>query len=128
MKRYVPVFQQYAPASPDIYDLEEMCERSGELVVRLVRQRKERLKIFFSDHLGFRKAGESDSLVTLREIAVTAQAGRSFYIVENSDYVRWFVDQSHGIRRMESLQHIAIVTIDDIIDVIALSLPSISVP
>jgi hypothetical protein len=128
MSRYVPAFQQYAPAPPKLYDLEEMCERSGVLEVRLVRQEKDRLHITFSDHLGFRKAGESDALVTLDAIAATSQAGRSFYLVEDSDYVRWFVGQSHGIQRAESLRHITIVTIDDVIDVISLSLPSIIVP
>ena len=115
MSRYVPAFQQYAPTPPKLYDLEEMCERSGVLEVHLVRQEKDRLHITFSDHLGFRKAGESDALVTLDAIAATSQAGRSFYLVEDSDYVRWFVDQSHGIQRAESLRHITIVTIDDVI-------------
>jgi hypothetical protein len=128
MSRYVPAFQQHAPSPPELYDLEEVCERSGVLEVRLVGQQERRLHVTFPDHLGFRKAGESDALVTLAAISATSQAGRSFYLVEESDYIRWFVDQSHGIRRPESLMHITIVTIDDVIDVISLSLPSLTVP
>jgi hypothetical protein len=47
--------------------------------------------------------------------------------VEHSDYVRWFVEQSHGIQRVEALTHVTITTIDDVIDVISLSLPSITI-
>lgn len=127
MSRYTPAFQQYVPAPPEIYDLQELCERSGVLKVCLVRQQEPGLHMVFSDHLGFRKAGESDALVTLHSINTSSQAGRSFYLVEDSDYVRWFVEQGHGIRRAESMTHITIVTIDDIIDVISLSLPSVAV-
>jgi hypothetical protein len=127
MSRYVPTFQQYAPAPPEIYDLEEMCERSGVLKVCLVRQAGPALHIVFSDHLGFRKAGESDALLTLNAIGTSSQAGRSFYLVEESDYIRWFVQQGCGVQQAESLSHITIVTIDDVIDVISLSLPSVVV-
>lgn len=58
---------------------------------------------------------DSNPEVTLRGIASTSQAGRSFYLVQSSDYVRWFVDQSHGVRQAESLKHITIVTPDDVI-------------
>src|SRR4030088_121853 len=123
MSRYVPTLQQYAP--PSLYDLEEMSERAGVLELHLLDEPQRRLRISFSEHLGFRKAGESDALVTLDAIAATSQAGRSFYLVEDSEYLRWFVDQSHGVRRPESLVHITIVTIDDVIDVLTLKMPSI---
>lgn len=125
MSRYLPAFQKYAPTPPKLYDLEELRERSGVLELHLVRQNVDRLHITFSDHLGFRKAGESDALVTLDAIVATSQPGRSFYFVEDSDYIRWFVDQGHGVQRAESLRHIAIITIDDVIDVISLGLPSV---
>jgi hypothetical protein len=124
MSRYVPTLQQYAP--PRLYDLEEMCERSGVLELYLLDEGQHRIRVSFSEHLGFRKAGESDALVTLDAIAATSQAGRSFYFVEDSVYLRWFIDQSHGIRRAESLVHMTIVTIDDVIDVITLEMPSIT--
>ena len=128
MSRYVPTFQQYAPPPPKIYDLEELCERSGVLEIRLVRQELDRLHIIFSDHLAFRKAGESDAFVTIDAIVATSEVGRSFYFVEDSDYIRWLVDQGHGIQSAESLRHIAITTVDDVIDVISLGLPRIVVP
>jgi hypothetical protein len=86
-----------------------------------------KVKVTFSDHLGFRKAGESDALVTLDNINSTSVLGRSFYLVEKSEYVSWFVNQSHGIQLAQSLKHVTIITIDDVIDVISLSLPSLSV-
>lgn len=128
MSRFVPVFQQYAPPPPDIYDLEEISERCGVLEVCLVRHGGGRLSVTFSDPLAFRKAGESDALVTLDAIGATSQAGCSFYLVDDSDYVRWFVGQGHGSQNAESLKHITIVTTDDVIEVIALSMPSITVP
>ena len=128
MSRYIPTFQQYAPEPPDIYDLEEMCERSGILKICLVREHGPGLHLEFSDHLAFRKAGESDALVTLRSIRTSSQQGRSFYLVEESDYIRWFVEQGFGTQQAESLTHITIVTIDDVIDVISTGLPSLVVP
>ena len=128
MTRYVPVFQAYAPTPPHIYDLEELCERSGVLQIRLVRQETYRLQVTFSDHLGYRKADESDALVTLNAIRNTSKSGLSFYFVEDSDYARWFVAQSHGMKRAEELVHMVIVTIDDVIEVTSLSAPVVEIP
>jgi hypothetical protein len=127
LSRYLPAFQQHAPEPPDIYDLEQLCERSGVLEVRLVHPQEPGLNLVFSDHLAFRKAADGDALVTLHSIGAAPQAGKSFYLVEDSDYIRWFIEQGYGIRRAEPLQHITIVTLDDVIDVIALSLPAIVV-
>lgn len=123
MSRYVPILQQYAPVK--LYDLEELSERAGVLELQLLDETQRLLRMSFSEHLAFRKAGESDALVTLDAIAATSHAGRSFYLVEDSEYLRWFVEQSHGIRQSESLVHITVVTIDDVIDVLTLEMPSI---
>jgi hypothetical protein len=123
MSRYIPVFQQYAP--PRVYDLDELREHAGVLEVHLRSEDRRRLTFSFSAHLAFQKADEGDSLVTLNAIGSISELGRSFYRVEESDYIRWFVEQSYGIRSPESLTHIVITTIDDIIDVITLEMPSI---
>jgi hypothetical protein len=128
MQRYITTFQEFANSG--LYDLEELCERSGVLEIRLclLNSVSNRLVISFSSHLGFRKAGESEGLVALDAIATTSSPGRSFYVVEDSDYVRWLVEQSHGIQKPELLTQYTIVTVDDIIDVIALDPPSVFVP
>lgn len=110
MSRYIPVFQQFAPTAPKIFDLEEMCERSGILTLHLIREQKYRLHVSYLDHLTFRKADEGDALETLDAIDATSQLGRSFYVVEDSEYVQWFVDQGHGIRHTEKLIHTTILT------------------
>jgi hypothetical protein len=128
VSRYIATLQQYAESG--LYDLEELCERAGvlEISLCLLNDANVRLVISFSSHLAFRKAGESEGLVTLDAIAATATPGRSFYVVENSDYVRWLVEQSHGIQKPQSLTHFTIVTIDDIIDVVTLASPSVFAP
>jgi hypothetical protein len=95
------------------------------LQVRLLHPERRRLLITFSDHLAFRKAGERYALVTLDTITATSLAGRSFYLAEESDYVRWFVEQGDGIQRAESLIHMTIVTTDAVIDVISRSGPAV---
>jgi hypothetical protein len=124
---YSPVFHLYAETG--LYDLEEMCESDGVLNIRLalLKDASRRLVVSFSNHLAFRKTGESEGLVMLNAIATTSQPGLSFYVVEDSDYLRWLVEQSHGIQETQKLTHFAIITIDDIIDVITLELPSVSV-
>ncbi len=128
MSRYVTTFQQYAGSG--IYDLEELRDRGGILEIHLclLNDANVRLVMSFSSHLAFRKTGESEGLATLDAIAATSEPGRSFYIVEDSDYVRWIVEQSHGIQKAQLLTHFTIVTVDDIIDVIALAPPSAFVP
>jgi len=128
VQRYVTTFQEFAEFG--LYDLEELCERSGVLEIRLclLNAASGRLVIKFSSHLSFRKAGESEGLVTLDAIAATSKPGRSFYIAEDSDYVRWLVKQSHGIQKPELLTQYTIVTVDDIVDVITLEPPSVFVP
>ena len=127
MSLYSPVFHLYAVTG--LYDLEEMCESDGVLNIRLalLKDASRRLVVSFSNHLAFRKTGESEGLVMLNAIATTSQPGLSFYVVEDSDYLRWLVEQSHGIQETQKLTHFAIITIDDIIDVITLELPSVSV-
>lgn len=123
MSRYVPALQGYA--SSKLYDLEEMCERAGILELHLIDETQRRLRMSFSKHLAFRKADEGDSLVTIHAISATSQLGRSFYLVEDSEYVCWFVDQGYGIwrDRIESLLHLTVATVDDVIDIITLELP-----
>ena len=128
MSRYIPTLQEHAPEPPVIYDLEELSERAGVLEIRLVVEGQRRLTLSFSEHLAFRKADEGDSLVTLNAVNSTSTAGRSFYLVEDSDYVRWFVEQNYGVRHAESLTHILIATVDDIIDVLTLQWPSVVTP
>jgi hypothetical protein len=128
MSRYIAVFQEHAPDPPAIYDLDELSERAGVLEIHLRGEGQRRLTLSFSEHLAFRKADEGDSLATLNAMSSTSQTGRSFYLVEDSEYLRWFVEQSYSVRQAESLTHIMIATIDDIIDVLTLQLPSIVIP
>lgn len=98
MSRYVATLQQYA--APDLYDLEEFREFGGILDLTLIDSGKRRLRISFADHLAYRKAGEGDSLRTLHGIGTTSAPGRSFYQVENSEYIRGWLLKGTEYRRL----------------------------
>ena len=48
-----------------------------------------------------------------------------FYQVENSSYIKWFLEQNVQIRSSQSLIHFVYTTIDDIIEVIDLEEPGV---
>lgn len=75
----------------------------------------------FCDHLTYRMMDEGDALEILSELGKGKKIG--VYKVENSDFLQWFHRQSCGIRVDDDLTHYSIITLNDIIDVIAFSPP-----
>jgi hypothetical protein len=123
MSLFIPTLQEWAPDKP--YSLQSLRDEGGVLTISLETSEGRAVYVRFTSHLAYRKSDEGDALVTLDEISATSVLGRSFYRVEESDFATWFENRSHGVRRSSNVVHTAILTMDDVIDVLSLDPPVI---
>ena len=106
--------------------LEELRDCDGELVIRLSAREGRHFSVKFDDYIAYRKGDEGDMLVPLSQIQDSSRLGGTLYEVTDSDYIAWFMQQSRGTRARSDVRHFTLLSIDDVIDVIALSAPSVS--
>lgn len=123
MNRYVAILQEHAPSA--LFELDELVDQSGVLTLRLVGTHGSICRVSFDGYVAYRKIDEGDAMALLAQLAASATAGRSFYRVEESDFVEWVVSQSYGVREPGTLTHYAIVALNDIVDVVSLGDPVI---
>lgn len=82
------------------------------------------LRISFEDKLSYKNTDES----YLLEIWHTAEKdilGRTFYMIDNSTYVDFFNEMTHGLYSDWRIKHYAIYTVSDCIDIISVKPPSV---
>lgn len=123
--RYVPVLQEHAPV--ELFEFDRLLDEYGVLVIHLTGASGCGLALSFDDYLVYRKLDDGDALAAIDECAGSAELGRSFYRVEGSDFLDWFVAQSHGVRAKDALIHLTVMTTNDIIDVICFAEPKVVV-
>lgn len=119
----MPVLQEHAPAQS--FDLARLLDKSGVLEIALLREDGSRFELLFPTYLAYRKLGEGDAFEALRSAADSTTLGRSFYRVEESGFLDWFIAQRGGVRPNDPLFHFAIMTMNDIIDVICRDAPEV---
>jgi hypothetical protein len=125
MNNYIEVFPEISP--PRVYELAQLNHQWGDLTLHLEGKEKRVISLFFHGHLAYRRLYEGDASLALNDLYRTATPGRSFYKVEDSDFVKWFLAQSHGIHEDKLIQHFVICTVDDIIDVLSETSPEIKI-
>lgn len=74
------------------------------------------LRITFDPALSYRNTDEGDLLKTIN---TQNFGGWSLYVVSNSDYLRWFSEESHGVHEGEDIIHYAIYTPNDCLDILS---------
>jgi hypothetical protein len=119
----VPVLQEHAPEQ--LFDLDRLLDESGVLEIALLRQDGSRLELLFPSYLAYRKLDEGDAFEALKHAADSTKLGRSFYRVEESDFLDWYIVQRGGIRANDPLIHFVVMTLNDIIDVICRDAPEV---
>ena len=119
----MPVLQEHAPER--LFDLDRLLDESGVLEIALLREDGGRFDLLFPTYLAYRKLDEGNALQALQDAADSTKLGRSFYRVEESDFLDWFVAQGHGIRASDPLIHFVVMTMNDVIDVICLNEPEV---
>lgn len=81
-------------------------------------------RIVFEWVHSFRVTDEGDLLKMQGELNGSMVSG--VYIVEKSNYLAWFNEQSYNIHNEDVINHYLIVTCDDVIDVLSSVSPAIT--
>ena len=80
------------------------------------------LRITFDPALSYRNTDEGG---LLRTIGNKDLGTWSLFIVENSDYLMWFNEESYGIHQLENIIHYAIYTPNDCLDILSIYPPKV---
>jgi hypothetical protein len=122
MSRYIPVLQEMALPKP--FELRALLDIDGLLELRLESEGGGKLRVRFDSYLAYRKLDEGDAMSILRDIQAGGVPGKSFYRVEESEFVAWFMAQCFSSRAHQPLTHFCILTVDDVIDILARDPPT----
>lgn len=114
------------------YCLESISDgRKGlKILLSAYADEKKQVQIIFEDSVdSYRCTDESLRLTSLSEFH--AQLGDNFYKpwtfyrVNNSAYLKWLSEQSHGIYEPEFFKHFLLLTSNEVIDIIATYEPKV---
>jgi len=84
------------------------------------------LRITFDPSLVYRNIDEMDYMKSLHTFQGREHLGKwALFTVENSDFVKWFNEESHGTHENENIVHYAVLTLNDCIDVISSQPPKV---
>lgn len=81
------------------------------------------LHVFFDSAISYRNHNEGDVINMLSQQG--AETNNPLCIVENSDYLKWFHNESCGIYKSKKLVHYLFLTPDDIVDVLSAYSPTV---
>ena len=125
------VKMEYASIPNGRYEISEIVQNIKGVLIDLDDEIN-RVSIFFENTvLALRVCDEGDRLRTIQ--GVLANKGDSFfvgwpiYIVKNSEFSKWFENETFEIRKQESFKHFAIVTPNDVVDILSNHEPKIQV-
>src|SRR6185312_10261553 len=94
------------------YAEERISDQAGTLEIHLEDEGGAKLSVAFDAYLAFRKMDEGDALHTLQDIEETSELGTRLYLVEDSEYLRWFHFESENVRKGQEIAHYCLTTID----------------
>lgn len=80
------------------------------------------LRIAFDPVLSYRNTDEGDLIKTINKQDL---GDWSLYTVNESDYLAWFIEESHGIHDSDDIVHYAIYTPNDCLDVLSACPPKV---
>jgi hypothetical protein len=123
MNKFFPI-DQSAPTGR-LPDEEALIDVSGCLKITLLAEAETKIVVLFDDYIAYRKLDEGDAFRTLREIADSGQLGHLLYLVENSDFIAWFLKENQFVRNREGLKHYCMTTSNSLIDVICFGPPKL---
>jgi hypothetical protein len=120
---FIPIFQEYVRAGR--WDLEQLIDREGTLVITLLDDAGHRTKLSFDSYMTYRKLDEGDALLTLANMRKSGGTAKYFYLVEDSDFVVWFNKERCNQDTSQVLRHYVVAAINDVVDILALDPPSL---
>ena len=81
--------------------------------------------VYFEDNLIYRNADEGDRLGSLSALSNKKNELGIIYEVEDSEFIKWFVEENSEKYNKSELMHTAVLSQNDWIDVISLTQPKI---
>lgn len=125
MSNFVPILQEHVRATP--FELEELLDRAGTLVLTLSDASDVRIKLKFGAYMAYRKLDEGDALLTLSAMRRSGGTGKVFYRVDDSKFAIWFDAERCNDGRGQPLVHYSVASMNDIVDVLSLEPPIIEI-
>jgi len=125
-----PVKEKYTPW-PEAIGLSEKLYLQGLLDTyegfRLLLEDKDGngavFRVGFDSHLAYRNIDEGDRLRSLGAVCDARPA--IIYLVEDSEWLKWFKEENQGKYGGDNLFHWAIITPNDWVDVISIEPPKV---
>lgn len=115
----------------DDYELKSLVQDQEGLTLIFLGRKTEVTIVYHEELLSFRSCDESDRWRTVDN--VLADHGKHFfrnwltYRVCESSYASWFAHETFDSTSVDEILHLAFVTPNDIIDVLSLREPSITI-
>jgi hypothetical protein len=122
---FIPILQERVHDGH--WDLEQLLDRGGTLVLALLDDRGRRTRLAFDSYMAYRKLDEGDALLTLAAMRKTGGTAKYFYRVEESAFVAWFNQERCAEESSQNLVHYVVAAENDIVDVLALDPPIVEV-
>jgi hypothetical protein len=123
IEKFSPVAQDLVKDS--VFDCVELRDDVAGLTIVLSDEDGTGLAILFENFLAYRRLDEGDALKTLSALKPNLERSKTLYIVENSNFISWFNEQSYNTHISQPLYHYVIVAMNDVIDVICSEEPKI---
>lgn len=110
------------PKDPEVVTL---LDQDGVLELTLVdvNLSKFSFSMRFDDYLTYRKGDESDFLRTFMQISEHNIINHLLYEVFDSEFIKWFVAETLGVRANDKLRHFIVSTRYETVEVICFSPP-----
>ena len=105
-------------------------DKNGFRIVCYDEIKKYKIQIFFKDSvLSYRSSDEGKRIKTLNLLA--EKYGKDFFskwsifIVKNSEYIKWFNEESYNIYSEYKIMHFVFIAINDIVEILSTYIPEI---
>ncbi|WP_420993162.1 hypothetical protein ACKI2N_023545 [Cupriavidus sp. 30B13] len=122
MRIFIPVMQNVFQGR--CFDCKQITDDGFTVSIELEGS-DAKLTLVFDGALVVRRMDEGDMLRTLPEIGSTGGAGKMLYMVENSPFLNWFVEESCHTRSAITIKHFLVAGINTAVDVISFDEPKI---
>ena len=120
---YTPIHSESLRSGP--YDCEELRDDRSQLKIFLADESGERVDVIFDGPIAYRLLDEGDALKTVE--AVHAAAERvPLYEARDSEFLLCFFEQNYQVRQGQGIRHFIVMTVNDVIDVLAFDPPLVA--
>jgi hypothetical protein len=101
-------------------DYESLQSTPEGLEIRLIESGTCRvLSVRFRSAIAYRSTDELNRYRTLRRLGPQGLLGWSFFIVRNSDWLRWLLEEIEGAPMYPEMTHYGVYSTDDCVDVLS---------